>query len=562
MLKAALTALLAALVAPSARAQSLTQEFLLQPGWNALWIEVDPPDRSPDAVFATLPIASVWTWSERVSATDFIQNPETAGWNRAQWLAWFPPDSPEAPLANLYAVLPQRAYLVRLAGTEPVHASVTGRPIHRTPDWSADRFNLRGFPVDDSVAPTFRQFFRSSSAHFDSRSGRLEPIFRLGSDGQWQAVSPDDRMRRGEAYWVSTRGPSDFVAPFHLSLNTGDHATFNAVLRRVELTLHNLHAAPKSIRIEPAGPHASPLLLLPPTRPGQTNAPRPLETHDQPLSAGAGQQVHLGLDRSQLTNSPATNPTTGVHATLLRVSDNEGTLYHVGVTATLGAVSDYSGLWLGTVTLTDVAPTAGTPGEPGPVTANFPLRLLLHVDAGGQVSLLRDVTLVYSRTNTPAGSPENLAGLAPTELVTDPSRLFAYAASDLRSGAVRGRRITAPHFEFARTNGQFTLPLSGTFAPDNTVTGTLQLPGDHPGNPFLHRYHPDHGTNAYAVSRDLRLVLAPDPSPPPGGGGGDTLGGTYTETLSGLHKLPLQVAGSVQLRRLTTLGVLNAGSTP
>lgn len=549
---------------PRVRAQALTQTFALQPGWNAVWLEVDPPDRAPAAVFAGLPLASVWTWSERVSATDFIQNPDTAGWNRAQWLAFFPTNSPEARLANLHAVLPQRAYLIRLAGTNAVTWPVTGRPVLTTPDWVPDRFNLRGFPVDDAAAPTFRQFFRPSPAHHDARTGRLEEVFRLEPDGRWRAAGPDEVMRRGEACWVYTRGASDYVAPFSVALNTGGGLDFNGVVRRIELTLRNAHAAPKSIRIAPAGPHVSPLLLLPTPWPGQTNPPRPLAVHDQPVGAAAGHRLLLGLDRGQLAGSPATDPATGAHATVLRLSDGEGTQFHLGVTAVAGAEADFQGLWLGTVTVTNVSPVTGTnvvAGAPGPVAAGFPLRLLLHVDDGGQVSLLRDVTLVYARTNAPAGTNGGLAGFAATELVTDPARLAGYGAADLRAGAVRGRRITAPHFDFARTNGQFALALAGTFGPGNALTGTLALPADHPGNPFRHRYHPDHGTNAYAVSRDLRLVLGPDPAPPPGGGE-DTLGGTYTETLSGLHKLPLQVAGSLELRRLSDLGVLNAGTTP
>lgn len=569
--KAALTGgllLLAALSVPPAAAQSLTQNIPLQPGWNSVWLEVDPPDRAPSAVFAGLPLASAWTWSERVSVADFIQNPDTAGWNRAQWLAFFPTNSPEARLANLYAVLPQRAYLIRLAGTNAVTWSVTGRPVLTTPDWVPDRFNLRGFPVDDTVAPTFRQFFRASGAHFEPGSGRLEDIFRLSPDGRWGTVAADDVMRRGEACWVYTRGASEFVAPFSLEVNSGEGVDFNGVLRRVELTLRNVHAAAKSIRIEPAGPIAAALLLLPPALPGQTNPARPLGIHHQPVAAGTAHRLRLGLDRSQLGGAPAAVAAAApgdASASLLRVSDGEGTLYYVGVNAAAGAAADFTGLWVGTVTVTNVTSAVVTnyvPGAPGPVAAGFPLRLLLHVDEGGQVALLRDVTLVYARTNAPTGTnpPAYLPPRA-TALVTDPARLVSYAAADIRSGAVRGRRLTAPHFDFARTNGQFTLPLTGVFAPSNVVTGTLALPGDVPTNPFLHRYHPDHGTNAYAVTRDIILRLDANPVPDPGEGD-EVLDGTYAETITGLHRLPLSTSGSLELRRISDLGVLNAGTTP
>ena len=56
----------------TAQAQAATQVFQLRPGWNVIWLEVDPTDRAPGAVFKDIPLASVWTWSERAGATDFI----------------------------------------------------------------------------------------------------------------------------------------------------------------------------------------------------------------------------------------------------------------------------------------------------------------------------------------------------------------------------------------------------------------------------------------------------------------------------------------------------------
>lgn len=535
----------------SGQAQSLTQTFLLRPGWNSLWIEVDPPDRSPDVVFAGLPVASVWTWSDRVSATDFIQNPETAGWNRAQWLSWFPATSPEAPLANLYSVLPQRAYLVRLAGTNTMPWSLEGRPVLRTTTpWAADRYNLRGFPVDPDGAPTFQQFFRASPAHFTAAGSRLESIYRLETDGAWRTVQPDEAMRRGEAYWVYTRGPSDFVAPFGLQLSSGDHLEFGGGLDRIDLTLRNALPVAKTVRIQPAGPHASPLLLVPTGIATSTNSSSPLATHDQPLPAASARQLRLGLDRSLLSDSPATHPVTGAHATLLSVSDGEGTKYFVGVTATALSTPDYTGLWSGSILITNVMSPLDTTLGAGPVAASFPLRMLLHVNDAGQVQLLRDVTIVTTRTNAA------LTFAPATELVTDPSRLLAYSSSDIRAGNIRGRRLTSPHFDFGRSNGQFALPLEGTFGSSNTISGSLSLPGDSPGNPFRHRYHPDHATNAYGVTRAIQLQLTPNT------GDGSPIQGTYSETLTGLHKLPLQVSGSLELRRLSSVGVLNSGSTP
>lgn len=545
-------------------AHSLTQTFDLQPGWNAVWLEVDPPDRDPAVVFAQLPLHSVWTFSERLSATDFIQSPETSGWNRALWLGYFPPDSPEARLANLFAILPQRAYLLRLAGTNAVRWSLSGRPTWVTPGWVPDRFNLRGFPVDPALPPTFQQFFRSSPAHFEPRSATLQTIYRLNADGQWTKASGGDRMRRGEAYWVYTKGASDFVAPFQLSLNSGETINFDRSDRRVDLTLQNRHSLAKSVQLTPLTDDGSSLLLLP-THPAlSTNGPRSLAGQVQTVPAGSSVRLRLGLDRTRLPSSAGTDPATGRHATLWSVSDGEGTLFQVGVEAELGDPLDYTGLWLGTVTVTNVSsvlPSTNAAPAPGPVAVGFPLRLLLHVDSAGQASLLREVTLVYTQTNSVAvTNGASVLGIRQlTQLVTDPAWLIRYSAADLQNGLVSGRRITAPHFDFAVTNGQFALPLQGVFAAGNSVSGTLNLPSNLPTNPFLHRYHPDHSTNAYALTRALTVTLGSDATPTSGSVNA-VLTGVFQETITGLHKLPLFTSGSVQLQRLSTLGQLNAAT--
>jgi hypothetical protein len=552
---------IALLLPATSRAQTQTQSFELQPGWNAVWLEVEAPDRDPARVFTGLPLVSAWTWSDRVSATDFIQNPTSAGWNRAQWLSYFPEDSPESVVSNLRAVLPQRAYLIRIGGSNTVTWSVTGRPILRTPEWAPDRYNLRGFPVDPAVPISFRGFFRPAPAHFDINRNQLEPIYRLSSDGSWSPVAPDAFIRRGEAYWVYARGSSDFIAPFHITLKTGDIADFDATQRRIELTLHNRQALAKGIRLDHLVTNASHLILIQSPLSGSTNTSKPLVSHTQFLAAAASHTLTLGLDRSKLPASGPDPNRPDHHPSLLSVSDGEGTLFFVGASALASPTQDFTGLWLGTATVTNVVPVpeAGDNTGSGAVPLAFPLRMLLHVDSSGQVSLLRDVTLLYTSTNVAANSP-TAATLStnPSRLITDPAILATLPPLDLRSGRITGRRLTSPHFDFALAPGQFQLPLSGTFALGNQVSGTLNVPANLPTNPFLHRYHPDHGTNrAYAVTREISMVFSASVNGPPGDGD-EALGGIYSETLAGLHKRPLATSGSLSLRRISDVGTLNA----
>jgi hypothetical protein len=86
-------------------------------------------------------------------------------------------------------------------------------------------------------------------------------------------------------------------------------------------------------------------------------------------------------------------------------------------------------------------------------------------------------------------------------------------------------------------------------------------------NPFVHTYHPDHDNltadfkvyqeEAYEFSRDITVALNADQD---GGGakdGSEVMKGTYTEVIHGLHRLPIQVKGQVEMVRVSTLSVIN-----
>ena len=55
-------------------AQWVTQSITLNPGWNAVFLEVQPANPDCDAVFAGIPVESVWAWNRRYSSVQFIQD--------------------------------------------------------------------------------------------------------------------------------------------------------------------------------------------------------------------------------------------------------------------------------------------------------------------------------------------------------------------------------------------------------------------------------------------------------------------------------------------------------
>ena len=192
-------------------------------------------------------------------------------------------------------------------------------------------------------------------------------------------------------------------------------------------------------------------------------------------------------------------------------------------------------------------------------SAPLDLRLLLHVDGNNQVRLLKEVIQVY----------DNSAGAY--VLLTDHTLVPNYTGVAIRDGVPVGRRLSAVGFDFQGTN----LGCTGEISPSGIVGCSITLGSDHPTNPFLHRYHPDHDNlderyenavvEAYAVTRAITLDFSsrypPDEDLPeravtPAGWGLDLLGGTYTETLTGLHKDPITLHGPFILRKVADTDTL------
>jgi len=122
------------------------------------------------------------------------------------------------------------------------------------------------------------------------------------------------------------------------------------------------------------------------------------------------------------------------------------------------------------------------------------------------------------------------------------------------------------------------MELTGTFAPGQKLDGQIRLAPDYPLNPFRHKYHPDHDnltsefatiTNpvraeSYEIIRNLHFTFssATSASVTEADPGYSTMEGTYLETLTGLHKQPLQVKGKFNLWRASYIAELNPNPVP
>jgi len=549
------------------------QNFQLSPGWNAIWLEVQPSDNATASVFAQLPVASVWTRAERLSSVDFIQNPSEQAFNEAGWLGWFHPSRSEAFLGNLFTVQANRAYLIKLTNSTPINWSVTGRPSLRTPEWVPDAYNLRGLPVDPSSPPTFLNFLRPSKAHYDAAVGQLQKIYRL-SGGQWTLVAPGESITPGQAYWIYTKGASDYAAPLKVSVDLGDGLDYGLELTELNLRIRNVTTGPMNPTVQEFVSGGAPALSyyqFNPALGGQwPPLPAPLSIASAP---GSETRLRLAVRRQDVSSSN--------YASILQIRDGAGTRFLVPVNAAKGAgvpgIHARAGLWVGSATIKAVSEShSANPATTTTTKSQLSLRLLIHVDANGQARLLKEVLQMWrdgTYTNDADGS---LVVDKPGQyvLLTDDSLLPLFNGSAVRDGESVGRRLSTIGYDFPSSTTNNYLNLSGAFAIGQSLTGTLTLPHDHPTNPFKHRFHPDHdnrnarfdgpAVEAYTTTRQIRLdfAAAPPEGPAVPDFGYNEMGGNYRETITGIHKNAIQVTGTFRLTRASLIAELNPSPTP
>lgn len=597
-------------------AQWTNQTIVLRPGWNAVFLELQPEPRECDALFAGIPVESVWAWNRRFSPVQFIQDPEQLIAGQPDWLTYVPASHPARATMNLFTLQGSRAYLIKLPdNAAQVSWTFLGRPTLRRPEWLADSFNFAGFPLDAGNGPTFQNFFASSPAHAGQR------VYRL-VNGLWsQVVSPSTtRLVRGEAFWIFCRGQSTFAGPLEVAVEQGDGLDYGRLLTEQTLTLRNNSATTNTFTVRqltsmlPAGNNYPALAGTVPLNYFQMDVGQnQLDVRWLALPAqltvvlGPGQERGVRLEAKRADMAPFTPPpgvTDVLYQSMLEVRDGTGSRRLVGVTAdglqtfTAGAVGGgggirlaavqpvhlRAGLWVGSAAINKVNQPGSTsaPNVPLPAATEFQFRLLIHVDNNGQARLLQKVIQMWKdgtfTTDTNGFQVVDEPGRY--VLVTDERFIPNFSGAALRDGEPVGRRVSSAAFGF-----RMPVPMTGEFGSTNgQLRCSVGLDYNDELNPFKHRFHPDHNnlddsappqplpvrTNLHglrytaecpAVNRDITLQFtAGDPEKLTLAGFGDNqLAGIYRETLTGLHKDALQIEGVFRLNQASRIGVLNDG---
>lgn len=549
------------------------QTIALEPGWNAVFLEVQPPENGCAAVFAGLPVESVWYWNKRFEPTQFVQEPGNLVPKSPDWLAWFPEGSKDAFLTDLFAVNAGDCLLVQLGGDARQTLTLEGRREVRSLSWVPDSFNFVGFHVGTQAPPTFKRFFSNEKA----LTGQT--IFRTGADGKnRQVLDPDsETLRQGEAYWIYCKGASDFSGPLKVEFPLREGLVFGELLREQSLKLANESDETRTVTVR----------LLPSSRPDKSDLSLPSlaggvalsyyslvswSKFDEPLTfempPGRVQEIQLAVRRRDM---PQSGDPGAQYESLLEVSDNKGMLYTIPVSAK-GAVN-YAGLWVGTVSL-DAVSEAGNSFDPvttKPVAQPFNFRIIVHVDASNNARILQHVSLmqVQAKLGPSPDDPDVQIETEPARyvLLTNDDLIPEYEGVSLRDGKLVGRRISAPAFSL-------TAPAALSGQINSQLTGTLQVDYKDPMNPFVHAFHPDHnnlderyeqqlpeGVESYSFSRAITLNFA-EQDPESLGlpeWGYELVGGAYSEKLTGVHVRDIHMSGTFRLTKVMDVPVLNDG---
>lgn len=542
----------------SARAEIVDQNITLNPGWNAVFLEVEPVSTDPADVFSSFTfnppgaigdLVNVWRWNPRTSAVEFIQDPGTLVPDQPQWMVYYPG---QPLLTNLHAINGETAYLVHLdEGSAGATWTVTGEPTIPHIDWKANSFNFVGFHLLPGQEPLFEDFFSNSPAHAG------QEIYVLQSNAWVKVTSPTDQMKDGEGFWVYCKGSSEFTGPLSVQLEQGKGLHFGEVLVEQEFRVFNHSAEDKVIELNVAS--------LDPVPPSYLYyrvfnmddnisewLPFPIAPNNLYLNVAAGQmqRLHLGVRRAGLTAGAS------YEDTLYVIDHPIANWIRIPVSVT---GIDYTGLWVGDAVIRKVSQPsdAADPDAPVPTGSEFSFRLILHVDSGGQARLLREVVQMWQE-GTWKPDPNELGKLIPDDpghfvLIANDGLLPLYSGAALRDGQPVGRRISAPAFGFRAPQA-----MTGNFQMGSSLVLTVVLPADDPRNPFFHRYHPDHmvASQSYEVTRDITLEFTDQDglgNPITGisalSWGSSEIGGVYKETLWGLHKHEINIEGTFLLKK-------------
>jgi len=538
----------ACLAAPL-RAQWTTTVYTLRPGWNSLWLHADASHLTPDQAFASVPqVTEAWRWNNGAVGRQFSFDPATPGGGLPDWSYWA-----KGTLGNTLASMTgQAGYIVRNTASSNITVSITARAMAPANLWTRSGANFQGFPsrASSGTYPTFANYFASFPAAISAGSDIFKYVGGNLSQSNPMAIfsTTSERVDRNQAYWFEAEVTNDFYGPFSISFKNGADLNFGLQRNTSTLLLRNRTSAQITVTATPVASDSAPA--------GQTAVAGPASLTRRAFASSTatwsetpiGASTSISIPGNSTVELPLGLARAGIqpgdfHASILRLTDSTNL---VQIDLPVSATGDSkAGLWVGEATLSGVGSFAtgynGTATSP----ATPSLRILLHISADGTARLLSQAFLGLDANGDDCVATSQ--SLLKTSTLADATRFFA------------------AHMPLDRV-----IACSGSANPGASLSGQILIPFDDATNPFVHQYHPDHdnrspsgailsaGAESANISRAFTLAFTADaPGASPGSGwGGNSIGGTYSETLTGLSRNPVTLTGTFRLQKASSISTL------
>jgi hypothetical protein len=543
----------------SAPAQWVTRSYPLVTGWNGIWLAGDASYTTVADLFAAYPaVTEVWRWNPNADQTNFVQTPSEPTTSSDEWTVWKRNDSDEQLLSRMVA---NSSYLIR--STAAATLSVKQLVVPPTATWLISGANFLGFPSaagsDTTSAPTLSRYLASYPSASTTVLAPTTKIYKyiggeLGPGNPLQVAPGTETLEKGKAYWFNVATVGNFTAPAEYEVASSAGLAFGRTQAVMSVGITNrsttsltltvaLGASESAPGSQPAVSGGVPLTQRVFNSSTNSYTETPMGGSFTVTIAASGRTtLDFGIDRSKMTGTAD-----AFYASILRFTDSAG-LSDVSLPVS-GQTASTAGLWLMNTQVSQVDSTVSGSGSSTPQP--FPLLFLAHVDSAGNARLLSEA-FVGKLTTT--GNP---VGICISE-----SRVLGFSASDLKP--VR-------YFASQMPTSITSILGTGAMATGSTLSWVIPILFNDPTNPFVHNYHPDHdnlnakgealtaGQESFTINRNCQFTFTADP--PDGnyvaGWGTTVLGGTYLESISGMHKQVLQVGGTFRMRRISEIASID-----
>jgi hypothetical protein len=544
-------------------AQEMAQTIHLVPGWNAVHLTVSP-SLVADALFRDWPVQSVGVYDaaaftrtrqfDATGSSEGLRSPAVRIWHRQ-----LPGDS------DVFA-LPANAVLLCFA-TNTFSATLYGTPEALRYSWHptgpATVYNYIGIAIAPGAMPSLAAYCSGLKLN------ALEANVMYGLNPQAAAfgpVGPTTPVANGLVLAMSADQVVDWSGVFHVSPQYG--VAFGSETTLQPLTIRNDAATARRARLAYLFGEAANALAIPPrcdvlyrdtsgtaADTGWLPLPALLEKSLQP---GEVWKLTLALNREQFAAVAAGTRYGG----LLRVEDADGGSCF-RTTIPLSAVSDGgaagarawpAGLWVADAQLDKVTQVVNDSKlvQAIPAGGNMKLRLPLHVDRDGRMTLLQRVVAAGAAAEDGTVAFALYAGNAPIPAGADRSMRISAVCLPVDQPAIAGEGTFGADalFGFAVGAGSAANPLRHALHPNHDgLRADFQTPAP-PGDDF-ENYVSKVKPELFSVSNAVSFVWDTLPAGAAAWNPEETLHGTLTWDFAGLRREgTLRAQGRFTMRRV------------